>query len=100
MRLIQSAILSREESLRKHTHHAEDVVICRLIVCVSGVSNHHQTRGGFRPPSVTLPLCLLHRLHKLPRRPSARAASRPFHRSLLKRSEVKEATGISLRNKF
>lgn len=53
VRMIQSAISLCEDSLHKHTRHAEDVVILRLIVCVSDVSNHHQTRGGF-----TLPLSL------------------------------------------
>lgn len=53
MRMIQSAISLCEDSLRKHTRHAEDVVILCLIVCVSDGSNHHQTRGGF-----TLPLSL------------------------------------------
>lgn len=53
VRMIQSAISLCEDSLHKHTHHAEDVVILRLIVCVSDVSNRHQTRGGF-----TLPLSL------------------------------------------
>lgn len=48
--MIQSAISLYEDSLHKHTRHAEDVVILRLIVCVSDVSNHHQTRGGFTLP--------------------------------------------------
>lgn len=50
VRMIQSAISLCEDSLHKHTRHAEDVVILRLIVCVSDVSNHHQTRGGFALP--------------------------------------------------
>lgn len=53
VRMIQSAISLGEDSLHKHTHHAEDVVILHLIVCVSDVSNRHQARGGF-----TLPLSL------------------------------------------
>lgn len=53
VRIIQSAISLCEDSLHKHTRHAEDVVILRLIVCVSDVYNQHQTRGGF-----TLPLSL------------------------------------------
>ncbi|KAM3609437.1 uncharacterized protein V6R79_014799 [Siganus canaliculatus] len=56
--MIQSAISLCEDSLHKHTRHAEDVVIHRLIVCVSDVSNHHQTRGRFHPPTVTLLLRL------------------------------------------
>lgn len=49
VRMIQSAIPSCEDSLRKHTRHAGDVVILRLIVCVSDVSNHRQTCGAFSP---------------------------------------------------
>lgn len=65
VRMIQSAIPSCEDSLRKHTRHAEDVVILRLIVCVSDVSNHRQTCGAFRPPSVTLLLRLCLQSQKL-----------------------------------
>lgn len=53
VKMIQSAIWLCEDSLHKHTRHAEDVVILRLIVCISDVSNHKQTRAGF-----TLPLSL------------------------------------------
>lgn len=48
--MIQSAISLCEDSFHKHTRHAEDVVILRLIVCVRDVSSHHQTRGGFTLP--------------------------------------------------
>ena len=89
VRMIQSAISLCEDSLHKHTRHAEDVVILRLIVCVSDVSNHHGTRGGF-----TLPLSLsfsafLLRSYKLSHRPSAPALSHLLYRSPLKRFDLK-----------
>lgn len=48
--MIQSAILLCEDGLHERARHAEDVVILRLVVCVSDVANHHQTRGVFILP--------------------------------------------------